>query len=198
MKSLKSIWPWFIWLSCGVVGVGLYVKKFEPSSELHGVVIARTHSILSERAGHIRKLNVSLGQKVKEGDVLFSLSTKKNKNLDFYHAPFNGIVSDLSVDQGQYIERGKTLLKVVSSEEFSIEAYLLEGTSLSPSDGQPVVAVGKNQNFQGIVMGISPILSKLPMRLRGRSGLGSHGRKVIIGRLSSKPEMIGEVVKIEF
>ena len=66
--------------------------------------------VKSPMPGNILKINVALGQKVKEGDVLIVLEAMKMENEIV--APKAGSVAQIAVSKGQVVETGSPLIVI--------------------------------------------------------------------------------------
>ena len=66
--------------------------------------------VKSPMPGNILKINVTLGQKVKEGDVLIVLEAMKMENEIV--APKAGSVAQIAVSKGQVVETGSPLVVI--------------------------------------------------------------------------------------
>ena len=66
--------------------------------------------VKSPMPGNILKINVALGQKVKEGDVLIVLEAMKMENEIV--APKSGSVAQVAVSKGQVVETGSPLVVI--------------------------------------------------------------------------------------
>jgi len=60
--------------------------------------------------GLILKVNVSEGQKVKEGDILVILEAMKMENT--LTSPNEGIIKSISVEKGKTVEKGEVLIEL--------------------------------------------------------------------------------------
>jgi len=198
MQKISTYWPWLVWLGSGVAGISLFLNVSQKES-FQGIIVARTHIVSGLHIGKVKKLYVKLGQSIKKRDLLLDLDRSELiSDTEQFYAPFDGVVSEILAHEGQVIHKGEPILKITSSSDFKIEAYLLEGSSFILKDGQLIHGTSSTQSFQGKVLGISPSLSLLPARLRSMAAPGQHGRKVIIGELSIKPQILGEVVELDF
>ena len=72
--------------------------------------LAAGEVVKSPMPGNILKINVSQGQKVKEGDVLIVLEAMKMEN-DIV-APKAGSVAQIAVSKGQVVETGSPLIVI--------------------------------------------------------------------------------------
>ena len=72
--------------------------------------LAAGEVVKSPMPGNILKINVSQGQKVKEGDVLIVLEAMKMEN-DIV-APKAGSVAQIAVSKGQVVETGSPLVVI--------------------------------------------------------------------------------------
>jgi len=64
--------------------------------------------VVSPMPGIIKNIDVSVGDKVNEGDTLCILEAMKMENPIV--APVSGNISEISVSAGQSVKRGDTLL----------------------------------------------------------------------------------------
>ncbi len=72
--------------------------------------LAAGEVVKSPMPGNILKINVSLGQKVKEGDVLIVLEAMKMENEIV--SPKAGSVAQIAVSKGQVVETGSPLVVI--------------------------------------------------------------------------------------
>ena len=72
--------------------------------------LAAGEVVKSPMPGNILKINVSSGQKVKEGDVLIVLEAMKMENEIV--APKAGTVAQIAVSKGQVVETGTPLIVI--------------------------------------------------------------------------------------
>ena len=72
--------------------------------------VAAGEVVKSPMPGNILKINVTLGQKVKEGDVLIVLEAMKMENEIV--APKAGSVAQIAVSKGQVVETGSPLVVI--------------------------------------------------------------------------------------
>ena len=72
--------------------------------------LAAGEVVKSPMPGNILKINVSQGQKVKEGDVLIVLEAMKMENEIV--APKAGSVAQIAVSKGQVVETGSPLVVI--------------------------------------------------------------------------------------
>ena len=72
--------------------------------------LAAGEAVKSPMPGNILKINVSVGQKVKEGDVLLILEAMKMENE--VTATKSGTVAQVAVSKGQVVETGTPLVVI--------------------------------------------------------------------------------------
>ena len=72
--------------------------------------LAAGEVVKSPMPGNILKINVTLGQKVKEGDVLIVLEAMKMENE--ITAPKAGSIAQIPVSKGQVVETGSPLVVI--------------------------------------------------------------------------------------
>ena len=73
-----------------------------------GVAVTGGDNVTAPMPGNILKVNVSVGQAVKEGDVLVVLEAMKMENEIF--APKAGTVAQILVSKGSTVDTGATLV----------------------------------------------------------------------------------------
>ena len=81
-----------------------------PAPAPAGASLVAGEVVKSPMPGNILKINVSLGQKVKEGDVLIVLEAMKMENEIV--APKAGSVAQVAVSKGQVVETGSPLVVI--------------------------------------------------------------------------------------
>ena len=73
-----------------------------------GVTVSGGESVVAPMPGNILKVNVSVGQTVKEGDLLVVLEAMKMENE--IYAPCAGTVTAVSVSKGSTVDTDATLV----------------------------------------------------------------------------------------
>ena len=81
-----------------------------PAPAAPAASLAAGEVVKSPMPGNILKINVTLGQKVKEGDVLIVLEAMKMENEIV--APKAGSVAQIAVSKGQVVETGSPLVVI--------------------------------------------------------------------------------------
>ena len=81
-----------------------------PAPAPAAAALAAGEVVKSPMPGNILKINVTLGQKVKEGDVLIVLEAMKMENEIV--APKAGTVAQIAVSKGQVVETGTPLIVI--------------------------------------------------------------------------------------
>ncbi len=81
-----------------------------PAPAPAGASLVAGEVVKSPMPGNILKINVALGQKVKEGDVLIVLEAMKMENEIV--APKGGSVAQIAVSKGQVVETGSPLIVI--------------------------------------------------------------------------------------
>ena len=84
--------------------------RLPPRPSPHLSALAAGEVVKSPMPGNILKINVTLGQKVKEGDVLIVLEAMKMENEIV--APKAGSVAQIAVSKGQVVETGSPLVVI--------------------------------------------------------------------------------------
>ena len=73
-----------------------------------GVTVSGGEAVTAPMPGNILKVNVTVGQAVKEGDLLVVLEAMKMENEIF--APCNGTVAQVLVSKGSTVDTGATMV----------------------------------------------------------------------------------------
>ena len=81
-----------------------------PVAAAPAVSVAAGEVVKSPMPGNILKINVSLGQKVNEGDALLILEAMKMENEDV--APKSGTIAQIIVSKGAVVETGAPLIVI--------------------------------------------------------------------------------------
>ncbi len=81
-----------------------------PAPAPAAAALAAGEVVKSPMPGNILKINVTLGQKVKEGDVLIVLEAMKMENEIV--APKAGSVAQIAISKGQVVETGSPLVVI--------------------------------------------------------------------------------------
>ena len=81
-----------------------------PAAAAPAVSVAAGEVVKSPMPGNIPKINVSLGQKVNEGDALLILEAMKMENEVV--APKSGTIAQIIVSKGAVVETGAPLIVI--------------------------------------------------------------------------------------
>ena len=81
-----------------------------PAATAPAVSVAAGEVVKSPMPGNILKINVSLGQKVNEGDALLILEAMKMENEVV--APKSGTIAQIIVSKGAVVETGAPLIVI--------------------------------------------------------------------------------------
>ena len=81
-----------------------------PAAAAPAVSVAAGEVVKSPMPGNILKINVSLGQKVNEGDALLILEAMKMENEVV--APKSGMIAQIIVSKGAVVETGAPLIVI--------------------------------------------------------------------------------------
>lgn len=81
-----------------------------PAATAPAVSVAAGEVVKSPMPGNILKINVSLGQKVNEGDALLILEAMKMENEVV--APKSGTIAQIVVSKGAVVETGAPLIVI--------------------------------------------------------------------------------------
>jgi RND family efflux transporter MFP subunit len=109
-------------------------------------------------------------------------------------APTTGVVSARSVDVGEHVSRGTTLLTVVRNDELELEAAVPARQAVELRRGQPVRFVTGGRQFEGSVARIAPTINPanrtltVYVRVPNRNG-------AITGNSFATGRIIGQVVR---
>ena len=79
-----------------------------PAPAAAGVTVSGGTTVSSPMPGNILKVNVTVGQTVKEGDLLVVLEAMKMENE--IYAPCSGTVTAVNVTKGQSVDTGATMV----------------------------------------------------------------------------------------
>ena len=79
-----------------------------PAPAAGGMTVSGGESVTAPMPGNILKVAVSVGQTVKEGDLLVVLEAMKMENEIF--APCNGTVAQILVSKGSTVDTGATMV----------------------------------------------------------------------------------------
>ena len=79
-----------------------------PAPAAAGVTVSGGTTVSAPMPGNILKVNVTVGQTVKEGDLLVVLEAMKMENEIF--APKAGTVAAVNVTKGQSVDTGATMV----------------------------------------------------------------------------------------
>jgi len=106
-------------------------------------------SVMSEKVMQISDIKVKEGEKVKEGDVLFTTTTD-----DEITAEINGEVSKLNIEENEQVMAGISLIEIVDYDNLKINVKVDEYSSST-------LKVGKKQTFISM-----HLIRILPARLK--------------------------------
>ena len=79
-----------------------------PAPAAAGVTVSGGTTVSAPMPGNILKVNVTVGQTVKEGDLLVVLEAMKMENE--IYAPCSGTVTAVNVSKGQSVDTGATMV----------------------------------------------------------------------------------------
>ena len=79
-----------------------------PAPAAGGVTVSGGESVTAPMPGNILKVAVSVGQTVKEGDLLVVLEAMKMENE--IYAPCSGVISAIPVSKGSTVDTGATMV----------------------------------------------------------------------------------------
>lgn len=104
---------------------------------------ARVAQIMPPYEGYVRKIYVDVGQKVKKGDPVLSVSTNLDESSGFFpmRSPFDGKVTEIAAREGQYVvgksSQAKTLVQIEDTSHFELEVDV-------PELDLPKISIGQN------------------------------------------------------
>lgn len=81
-----------------------------PAAKAHSVGLAAGEPVKAPMPGNVLKINVSLGQKVEEGEVVVVLEAMKMENEIV--ATKSGTIAQIVVDKGAVVETGAPLVVI--------------------------------------------------------------------------------------
>lgn len=82
-----------------------------PAAEAGSPSVAVEEVISAPMPGTVISVNVTVGDAVKDGDVLLIMESMKIQNE--ITAPRDGVVKEIHVSQGRYVRRGERLITVM-------------------------------------------------------------------------------------
>ena len=128
-----------------LVGAG---KTFSVS----GTIEATDINLGSEVGGRVDRVNVSEGQKVKNGEVVAEVHGDK------VHAPIDGVILERAVEPGEIVAAGTTLVILSDLDALTLTVYVPEdryGQIMLGEVCQVSVDSFPNQTFSGAVVHIA-------------------------------------------
>lgn len=118
------------------------------------------------------------GQSEKQLEQL--LSTDKEQPYVYYYAPASGVIAELSITEGQYVEEGSPILKLEDYSQLWVEADLYPGESADIKKGQlleVVVAGNEQEKLRMNVEFIEPSLQSGSQLLTVRGSIANSGAR---------------------
>lgn len=110
----------------------------------------------------VEKIHVSLGDKVKKGQTLFTVfSYIAVRNIEI-KSPIDGVVSAQNVKIGQVVQQDMTLAEISTMKYFYAEgmAYLSDDIShIKIGDNAKIMVEGTHEDINGKVKNFSPIVN---------------------------------------
>jgi len=154
---------------------GVLVKKGQPLYQLYSeqlstlqqeylMAVAQEKQFLGDRIE--KELVRSAKQKLilygqSEAQVTQLLKTQKKDPFVMFYAPVSGVVAELSVTPGQYVNEGEAILRLEGYGQLWVEADVYPAEAMSIKQGQKVqvVVVGwENQPQDMVISFITPSL----------------------------------------
>lgn len=122
----------------------------------------RSTSITPAFKGYIRKIYVSVGDMVKKGAPLVTITQTPTGGVDSFpiRAPFDGIVVQINNSEGEYVENNREnyILRVDDTRKFFIDANVPEIDISKVSIGQEVIirlSASPEKSYSGRIQKIS-------------------------------------------
>ena len=103
-----------------------------------GVTVSGGQSVTAPMPGNILKVNVSVGQSVKEGDLLCVLEAMKMENE--IYAPCAGTISAVPVSKGSSVNTGDLLVAIGGTVVAAAPAPVAAPVAAAPAAPAPVAA----------------------------------------------------------
>lgn len=122
----------------------------------------QTSQIHTTYIGEVKKIYARIGDKVKKGQILYTLFSMKAVRDIPVIAPIDGIVSAQNVSIGQIVQLETVLMEITTNEYFIADgmAYLSDDIShVNIGDLAEVIIDGTHDNIIGIVQGFSPAVN---------------------------------------
>ena len=127
---MKSIGVYIGIVAVLIIGGSLLITKGKDAvshaeSKKQGVLEAEQTTIFYEDSpGFIMKVNATVGNSVKRGDILFKIKLEKGDEVDII-APDDGLVSKISVKTGDQLQLGIPVA-ILQKSTFYTELYIQE------------------------------------------------------------------------
>lgn len=90
-------------------------------------------------------------------DTLAKLKIQQRRSV--IKAPFDGIILNKNVDSGSWVQQGKLLVSIGSSNDLFVRAPIAENLLqfIQPGEKVPVVLNAFNREIEGTIIGIDPV-----------------------------------------
>lgn len=141
-------------------------EKWSRSLAANGSIVPWQESVISAQVQGLRiaEVKVSIGDRVKRGDVLVTLDNfagqdeqRTQGNQGHILAPDDGIISAASANAGSMIQPGAELFRLIRKGRLEWQAELTAEELMQLRNGMPVeVALGEDRVIKGVVRAISP------------------------------------------
>ncbi|GAB6392918.1 MAG: efflux RND transporter periplasmic adaptor subunit [Treponematales bacterium] len=169
------------------------------------IVAASTVDTLPEVAGKVRRLYVSVGDRVNRNQPLADIDPSRpgmEYEVNVVRAPVSGIVVALPASIGMTVSQAVSVARIAAGNALEIKLYAAERFVSRLRQGQPceiALDAYPGETFQGTVTELSPVVDPASRTLEVTVGLGNSGARLRAG-MFAKVKIITErkpnVVKI--
>ena len=172
MKNFNK-WRWILIVGVLILAIGYYFKqksatkagaiqtfKVQKGELLQRVTIAgviealKTTVVTAPYDGYVQKIFVKIGDKVKEGDPLVSITQSLQATESVYpiRAPFGGTIVQVLKTEGQFVKQGDTKDFLIRLDDIS---------KLYVNASVPEIDIVKIKKGQEAIVKASPILDRI-------------------------------------
>lgn len=137
------------------VAEGKIVERIYANGHLESAQVGRQ---FAPQTGTVKDLNVQIGDRVKKGDVLFTLEARGLAEQKVT-AEQDGFLTELQLHEGQMVMEGTPVLVITETEDLRVLASVSELDANKVKTGLPATITGDafTDTYQGKVTYLSPI-----------------------------------------
>jgi len=139
----------------GIVGYFIYEGSFYYQTD-NAKVDTVIYQLTANASGQLVKMDVSQGDEVKAGQVLAQV-----EKGPYVRSPVDGTVTDVRMQQGNYVNASDVILVVAETSDMYITANVEETNILEIQPGQSVAVSldAYGQSFDGYVADVNTVAS---------------------------------------